>query len=175
MPNTNTLTPTTPCSVEFRKLDAGDLAEVLAIERASYQPAWTSGQFYSHKPPVDRYICVAIHEGVLTGYLAMSKRPNFLQIERLAVAPQFRRLRIGANIVTALKACLNPRGPSWIQTEVRETNLAAQLFLRSCGFVATAYLPEAVIDIDEHEAPVIDGAIVFRYRYEKPISIRIAE
>lgn len=171
------LNKATPCKVQCRMLTATDLREVLRIERASTNCPWTSGQFYGRKPTPDRPVVVALHDGAITGFLVYSRRPNFLQLEKLAVAPELRRLQIGTMILAGLQACLRISGPTWIQTEVGERNLAAQLFLRSRGFKAMAFMPEAVIDYDRAGQPVHEGAISFRYRFnpENPVVVRIAE
>jgi ribosomal-protein-alanine N-acetyltransferase len=67
----------------------------------------------------------------------------------LAVARSHRRLGVGAQMMRKLTAKLAPERRTRIVLEVRETNLAAQLFFRSLGFLAVSVLRDFYQDSAE--------------------------
>jgi ribosomal-protein-alanine N-acetyltransferase len=66
-----------------------------------------------------------------------------------AVLRSHRRLGIGTQMMEKLIGKLTPDRRGRIQLEVRETNLAAQLFFRSLGFRATTVLKDFYQDSTE--------------------------
>ena len=74
------------------------------------------------------------------------------------MAPEFRRMGIGSQMIRKLIGKLSSQRRSRIMLEVRETNLAAQLFFRENGFRAVSVLREYYEDTPE-------DAYVMQYRY----------
>jgi ribosomal-protein-alanine N-acetyltransferase len=66
-----------------------------------------------------------------------------------AVLRSHRRLGVGAQMMAKLTAKLAPDRRNRIVLEVRETNLAAQLFFRSLGFRAVSVLRDFYQDTAE--------------------------
>lgn len=121
------------CTLEPMKL--ADLAEVLAIESASFASPWPPGAFAEELRNANARMIVARGPGgSVAAYLCLWILPGELQINNLAVAPAFRRhglatrmlaeaLRIGAGA-----GCVT----AWL--DVRPSNEAALNLYRHHGF-----------------------------------------
>jgi ribosomal-protein-alanine N-acetyltransferase len=72
-----------------------------------------------------------------------------LHILNFAVASDVRRRNIGKQMMEKLIGKLSSQRRTRISLEVRETNLAAQVFFRSNGFKATSVLHEFYDDSPE--------------------------
>jgi ribosomal-protein-alanine N-acetyltransferase len=72
-----------------------------------------------------------------------------LHVLNFAVSRQHRRLGVGSLLVDKLSGKLTPERRSRILLEVRETNLPAQLFFRSCGFRAISVVKDFYQDTTE--------------------------
>src|SRR5207248_7607413 len=81
-----------------------------------------------------------------------------LHILNFAVHEQFRRRGVGAQMTKKLISKLSHDRRSRIMLEIRETNLAAQLFFRSVGFRAVSVLRKFYEDTPE-------DAYLMQYRY----------
>jgi len=75
-----------------------------------------------------------------------------------AVSPRQRRCGIGTQMIAKLVGKLSSQRRSRITLEVRETNLAAQLFFRDTGFRAVSVLRQFYADTPE-------DAYLMHYRY----------
>jgi [ribosomal protein S18]-alanine N-acetyltransferase len=75
-----------------------------------------------------------------------------------AVTESYRRYGVGSQMLAKLAAKLSTQRRSRIVLEVRETNLAAQLFFRENGFRAVSVLRSYYADTPE-------DAYLMQYRY----------
>src|SRR5262245_56335552 len=82
-----------------------------------------------------------------------------LHVLNFAVAPAFRRLAVGAQMIDKLINKLSQQRRQEIVLEVRETNLAAQLFFHSQGF-------RAVKVLRNHYSDSAEDAYVMQYRLD---------
>lgn len=117
-------------------LDA-DSPAVVAIERACTAPPWSEADFLAalRRPYHGAY--VAVEDGKILGFWVQELTPGTVHIKRLAVHPAFRRLGVGRQMVVAITGRLAPGGRTRATATVPETELVAQVFLRSCGFLWT--------------------------------------
>lgn len=81
-----------------------------------------------------------------------------LHILNLAVPPAHRRQGVGTQMIERLKSKLSEHRRTRLHMELRETNLPAQLFLRSQGFRAGRVLRNFYEDSGE-------DAFLFSYRH----------
>src|SRR5690606_10590779 len=86
-----------------------------------------------------------------------------LHLLNFAVADQWRRHGAGVQMMAKLMAKLSSQRRTRIALEVRETNLAAQLFFRQLGFRAVTVLRDFYDDTTE-------DAYLMQYRY-KPVPV----
>ena len=154
--------------VHIRWMIRRDLAEVLEIERASSSDAWDESEFLDQ---LRRRNCIGmvadLHDRI-AGYMIYELNKRELRVLRFAVDPQWRRKGVGAQMVSKLVGKLSHLRRRQIWVNVRETNLAGQLFLRSQRFRAVEVARECYADTNE-------DAYVFRYALEPPLDADSAE
>lgn len=82
----------------------------------------------------------------------------------LVVHPDFRRQKLATDFINCLSKMSKLRNMTSIVANVRESNLAAHLFLKSNGFVATGVVPRYFQDVYEYTSEVEDA-----YSFKKEI------
>lgn len=150
-----------PLSIAVRALLARDVASVLNIEKLSYANPWTADDL---RRVLKRKHCsafVAIINQQTVGYVVLEALPRTLQVLNMAVHPHVRRRGIGRKLIGWLADQLGSTDRRRIVTEVRETNLAMQLFLREVHFKAVEVLPKYYDDCSED---------AYRFVYDLPCS-----
>lgn len=127
-------------NVQIRWMIRRDMAEVLDIERDSFEFHWTEEDFLSCLRQRNCIGMVAEHENRVVGFMIYELHKTRLHILNFAVEPARRRLGVGAQMVEKLINKLSQQRRHEIVLEVRETNLPAQLFFHSQGFRARQVL-----------------------------------
>jgi ribosomal-protein-alanine N-acetyltransferase len=136
-----------------------DMPEVLAIEHESFEFNWTEEDFLACLRQRNCIGMVAEHDNHVVGFMIYELHKTRLHILNFAVGPAFRRLGIGAQMIDKLINKLSQQRRQEIVLEVRETNLAAQLFYHSQGF-------RAVQVLRNHYADSSEDAYVMSYRLD---------
>ena len=114
-----------------------DMPSVLMIDNRSFERAWDEDDFMLMLRPRNcigkvAKVTDAGHE-FIAGFVLYELHRHHVHLLKFAVDPFWRRQRVGsALIASAAHAGTRPRRE--MTATVRETNLPAQLFLRSCGF-----------------------------------------
>ena len=85
---------------------------------------------------------VAEHDDRVVGFMIYELHKTRIHVLNFAVAADYRRRGVGSQMIAKLTAKLSSQRRSRIVLEVRETNLAAQLFFRENGFRAVSVLRE---------------------------------
>jgi ribosomal-protein-alanine N-acetyltransferase len=83
---------------------------------------------------------VAQRDGRIQGFMIYHLHRHHLELETIAVHPVYQRESVGRQVVAKLIQKLSPQRRTRIVTDVRESNLPAQLFFRTMGFKATSVL-----------------------------------
>ncbi len=117
-----------------------DMPEVLEIERASFDAQWTESDFLRVLRQRNAVGMVADACDRVVGYMIYDLGNTWLHILNFAVAPEFRRRGVGAQMVAKLVGKLSSQRRTRITLEVREGNLQAQMFWKSQGFKAIRVL-----------------------------------
>jgi len=117
-----------------------DMPEVLNIENGSFAQAWTEEDFLRCLRQRNCIGMVVERDEKVFGFMIYELHKTKLHILNFAVHPEHRRLKIGQAMVAKLISKLSSHRRSRISLEVRETNLAAQLFFSKQGFRATQVL-----------------------------------
>jgi ribosomal-protein-alanine N-acetyltransferase len=114
---------------------AGDIDEVLAIERASFLTPWSRAAFRYElgENRVARCLTARLEDRVV-GYLCMWEIGHEIHITNLAVHPSFRRRGIGRQLLAPLLEDGRRRGIALVLLEVRPTNTEAIGLYESLGF-----------------------------------------
>lgn len=127
-----------------------DMKEVLDIENRSFDYPWSEADFINYLRQRNCMGMVADCGDKISGYMIYELHKTRLHLLNFAVDYDFRRCRVGSAMVQKLinKLHINTYRDR-ILLEVRETNLDAQLFFRSLGFVYRNTFRNYYSDTDE--------------------------
>jgi ribosomal-protein-alanine N-acetyltransferase len=142
-------TPDQDSKVQIRWLIRRDMLEVLEIELASFEFAWTEEDFLCCLRQRNCIGMVAERGHEVVGFMIYELHKAKLQILNFAVSTKIRRGGIGRRMVRRLIDKLSQQRRKEIILEVRETNLAAQLFFRNQQFRAVKVLRNHYDDTTE--------------------------
>jgi ribosomal-protein-alanine N-acetyltransferase len=151
--------------VHIRWMIRRDMPEALAVEADSFEFPWSEEDFIRCLRQRNCIGMVAEHDDQVVGFMIYELCKTRLHILNFAVAPEFRRRGVGTQMVNKLIGKLSAQRRNRIVLEVRETNLAAQLFFRSANFRAVSVLRDFYEDTPE-------DAYLMQYRY-KPQRVAI--
>lgn len=116
-----------------------DMPEVMAIENQSFKFPWSEEDFIRCLQQRNFIGMVAEFDKQIVGFMIYELHKNRLHVLNFAVREEFRRRRVGEQMMRKLVSKLSQQR-NRILLEVRETNLSAQLFFRSAGFRAISLL-----------------------------------
>ena len=137
------------CDVQIRWMIRRDMPEVLDIERLSFEFAWTEEDFLCCLRQRNCIGMVAERQERIVGFMIYELLKSQLHVLNFAVAPWSRRHGVGRQMVEKLVNKLSQQRREEITLEVRETNLAAQLFFKQQGLCASSVLRGHYEDTDE--------------------------
>lgn len=136
------LTCREPLNVEIRPMIRQDVDSILRIEEDSFDNPWDSRDLKLTLQNRSSAAIVGEAIGSVLGF-AVFQLGDTLEIIEMAVDAEFRRCRIGSQIVSALKGRAERKLGRKLTVHVDERNLPAQLFFKSEGFVAKAIVRES--------------------------------
>lgn len=157
-----------PAPVHIRWMIRRDMAEVLEIESRSFEFSWLEEDFIRCLRQRNCIGMVAEHNEQVAGFMIYELHRNRLHVLNFAVHPDFRRRGVGKQMIRKLVGKLAPQRRNRILLEVRETNLAAQLFFRSLNFRAISLLRDFYEDTTE-------DAYLMQYRFKAGDAVEVAE
>ncbi len=120
---------------------AGDVAQVAAIERASFAAPWTEAAFrHELELPFSRVLVarLASHPGTVAGFVVRWRVADEVHLLDLAVAEPYRRHGIGRRLATAVVQEARAGGAAFVSLEVAEGNAPARALYADLGFVVTS-------------------------------------
>jgi len=144
--------------VHIRWMIRRDMAEVLEIENESFEFPWLEEDFLRCLKQRNCIGMVAEHDERVAGFMIYELHKTRLHILNFAVGSRFRRGGAGTQMISKLVGKLSHQRRSRIMLEVRETNLAAQLFFKAKGFRAVSVLRDFYDDTTE-------DAYLMQFRY----------
>ena len=147
--------------VHIRWMIRRDMAEVLDIERTSFEFPWFEEDFIRCLRQRNCIGMVAEHGERVVGFMIYELHKTRLHILNFAVAKGVRRQNVGRQMVDKLISKLSSQRRTRISLEVRETNLPAQLFFKAAGFRATTVLRAYYDDSPE-------DAYLMQFRFDPP-------
>lgn len=145
---------------QIRWLIRRDMDEVLAIENACFSSPWSEEDFLCSLRQRNCIGTVFEYHHMILGFMVYELHKSRLHLANIAVHPRKHRQRIGSKMVQRLVDKLSQQRRSLITTNVRETNVGAQLFFQKCGFRCVETIKKAYDDNAE-------DAYVMRYRVEQ--------
>jgi [ribosomal protein S18]-alanine N-acetyltransferase len=144
---------------QIRWMIRADMETVLAIESNSFDYPWTAEELRSVLRARNCIGAVAELRKQVLGYMVYELHENRIHLLNIAVDPQFRRQGVGSALLNRLIDKLSQQRRREVVLEVRDPNVAAQLWLRHNGFIATGMLHDHYEDTEE-------DAIRFIYRLD---------
>lgn len=136
-------------SVHLRMMVTADLRDVLEIEEESFGLAWVCEDFMRCLRQRNYRAIVAEYNQRVVGFMVYEEVNDEIQLLNLTAHSGYRRAGVGSQLVTMMIEYAHHALLSGIRVEVRETNLGAQLFFRSLGFLGTDVLREHFNDTSE--------------------------
>lgn len=123
-----------------------DLAQVLAIERASFKSPWSKASFEAELGKSYAGLRVVRikggdHIGPVLGYICFWLVADELQITNLAVHPEYRRRSIGWQLLLYVFQLGHAAGAQFAVLEVGRSNKAARALYEKLGFVTVHKRP----------------------------------
>lgn len=133
--------PKQALKVQIRWLIRRDMPECLDIERQAFESAWTEEDFLCCLRQRNCIGMIAEYNHRIVGFMIYELHKAKLHVLNFAVDPEFSRQAIGTQLVEKLVDKLSQQRRQEIVLEVRESNLAAQLFFKKwasgpCSFSA---------------------------------------
>ena len=145
--------------VHIRWMIRKDMAEVLEIENSSFEFPWSEDDFIRCLRQRNCIGMVAEFDERVVGFMIYELHKNQLHVLNFAVRPDARRHGVGTQMVDKLVGKLSQQRRNRIVLEIRETNLAAQLFFKRANFRAVSVLRDYYDDTTE-------DAYVMQYRFK---------
>jgi len=144
--------------VHIRWMIRRDMPDVLAIEQQCFEFPWSEEEFIRCLRQRNCIGMVAEHDDRVVGFMIYELNKNRIHVLNFAVAADCRRRGVGSQMIAKLIGKLSAQRRTRITLEVRETNLAAQLFFRSAGLRAVSVLRNFYDDTPE-------DAYLMQYRF----------
>jgi [ribosomal protein S18]-alanine N-acetyltransferase len=121
----------------LRRMEERDLPSVLEIEKVSFPNPWRETTFrgeIQHRPI--SYPLVIVHTTLnkVIGYIIFWVIGEEVQINNIAVHPDFRRLGIGEQVLRQVIEQVKWGGANFVTLEVRPSNIGALILYKQIGF-----------------------------------------
>lgn len=123
--------------VHIRWMIRRDMEQILATELKAFDVPWTEEAFIQCLRQRNCIGMVAEINETVVGYMVYLLNKKSLEILNFGVDPLLSRNGIGTAMVDKLKGKLSVDRRDSLLLHIRETNLPAQLFFKSQGFMAT--------------------------------------
>lgn len=124
-----------PSDCIIRRMTAGDVDGVAAVEAATFPTPWSREAFASEmRNSVARYL-VAEKDGAIVGFAGAWMILDESHITNIAVLREHRGQGIGRRLTEGLLQYLSNLGAAYATLEVRRSNTVAQSLYESLGFI----------------------------------------
>lgn len=150
--------------VHIRWMIRRDMREVLQIEFEAFEFPWSEDDFNRVLVQRNAIGVVAEHKHEVIGFVIYSLHKTRLELLNFAVSPKVHRQGVGRRLAEHLVKKLHAGRRTRLTANVRESNLAAQLFLRAVGFRAVNVVRGLYEDTPEDAY-----AMVYRLRTEATV------
>ena len=130
----------------------GDVRYIRELERSCFEHSWDNGRidYELAKSPGRFVVTVDERSPVVVAYMFARAFPESVRIRRIAVHCGYRRQGIATQMVDFVdELAAKSYNRDRVSIALRESNLEAQLFFRSLGFVAVDIIREAYRDTGE--------------------------
>jgi [ribosomal protein S18]-alanine N-acetyltransferase len=131
---------TTRNAVHLRWTIRKDMRCIGLIDEASFECPWPTDVYADLLRERNTVSMTAEVNDRIVGYMVYQLCRGYFRILRMAVHPSYRGTGIGESMIDFLKAKMGNRNRVAIIADVPESNLYAQLFLKSCGFACESII-----------------------------------
>lgn len=122
--------------MNIRPMTEEDVEAVFLLESACFPDPWSRKSIRSTLREDRSCMLVAEENGLVCGYLNSTYLFEELNLNRIAVSPDFRRRHVGASLLGTLVDFCTAHGLTRLMLEVREGNLPARRLYESFGFIS---------------------------------------
>lgn len=128
--------------IKTRQMLHSDIVNALKIEELSFSEPWSKQVFVEYLNQRKSFGIVAESDNDMIGFALYDLLDVSIFVASFAVHPMHRRCGVGTKLFNKLHDKLKIGGRESINTCVKETNLVAQLFLKSQGFICDAIIDD---------------------------------
>ncbi len=147
--------------IEIRRMEAGDIGAVAAIEADSFSIPWTPNGFKTALDRRDTIFFVAERKGEILGYVGFYISIDEADITNIAVAKTERRQGIGRSLMENVKSVCEKKGVRMIGLEVRAGNEPAKELYSGMGF------KEVGVRKDFYRCPTEDACVMIWFKEDE--------
>lgn len=153
-------------NVHIRWMIRRDMPEVLNIEQSSFEFPWSEEDFIRCLRQRNCIGMVAEYDERVVGFMIYELHKDQLHVLNFSVRPDVRRRGVGMQMVNKLVGKLSQQRRNRIVLEIRETNLAAQMFFKNLDFRAVSVLRDYYDD-------TVEDAYVMQYRFKSEAAMPV--
>lgn len=119
----------------FRKMELDDIAQIVAIEEASFSTPWTADAFHSELTMNEHAHYVVLEkDGRVIGYCGLWIIIDESHITNIAILPEYRGQKLGDALLKEVISEAKTLGVKTMTLEVRVSNEVAKQLYRKYGF-----------------------------------------
>ncbi|MBR1553214.1 MAG: ribosomal protein S18-alanine N-acetyltransferase [Schwartzia sp.] len=126
-----------------------DADAVEAVEKASFAVPWSRKSFWEEAANERTFYLLALDDEKVIGYAGTWILDDEAQITNVAVAPEYRRKKVGAGLMEHLIEEAKKRGATRMTLEVRPSNASAIALYERFGFKDYGRRPHYYLDNGE--------------------------
>lgn len=117
----------------YRRMDAGDVGTLMAIEEGVYTHPWTRGNFLD-SIHAGHHCWIAELRGVAVGYSVAAVAAGEAHLLNLSIAAAWQRRGLGRELLRFMLKLVRDYGAQRVFLEVRPSNAAARRLYARAGF-----------------------------------------
>lgn len=137
----------------MRRMEEKDLPYVLEIESLSFPNPWHEltfkGEIHNRRISFP-FVIVHKSENRVIGYIIFWQVNEQVQINNIAVHPDFRRMGVAESVLLEVLEHVRKEGVIFVTLEVRPSNVAARSLYRKLGFEVLGIRENYYINPREH-------------------------
>ncbi|EJR55415.1 ribosomal-protein-alanine acetyltransferase [Bacillus cereus VD115] len=119
----------------FRKMELDDIAQIVAIEEASFSTPWTADAFQRELTMNEHALYVVLEkDGRIIGYCGLWIIIDESHITNIAILPEYRGQKLGDALLKEVISVAKELGVKTMTLEVRVSNEVAKQLYKKYGF-----------------------------------------
>ncbi|PEL69046.1 ribosomal-protein-alanine N-acetyltransferase [Bacillus toyonensis] len=135
----------------FRKMELDDIAQIVAIEEASFSTPWTADAFQRELTMNEHAHYVVLEkDGLVIGYCGLWIIIDESHITNIAILPEYRGQKLGDALLKEVISVAKELGVKTMTLEVRVSNEVAKQLYKKYGFQNGGIRKRYYADNQEH-------------------------